>query len=1480
MHIHKELTCFVIGEGTLPIQCASLLLERGHQIFGIISPDALISDWAKTKGIPHILPTDNLIAFLSQKPFDYLFSIVNSYLLPKEILKLPRSCAINYHDAPLPRYAGVNATSWAVMHQEKTHGVTWHVMANLVDSGDILKQLPLDIADNETAFTLNGKCYEAAIDSFAQLIDELALHQVLVRKQNLDERTYFSRSKRPTGVGVFPFTAGVFSFNRCAHEIDALVRALDFGPYPNPLALPKLAFGSEFIVVSQIEVLDEVSKELPGTVIAIEDRFLKVSTASDDIALLRMLTINGQTLSISDLVALGLQVGYQFKNVEPDIAKRIEAFDGLIAKREGFWVERLATLKPYAIPYAQAKASHSKHKRYAQVLMPVPQEVITFLKRRPACPGSDFLSAAFAVYLARIGGTYCFDIGFRNVELQRELVGLESFFASHVPCRVDVGDEQSFEEVFEAFRKLLELTKLHFTYARDTVARYPAVRLVPDLLSENIFPVIVERVERLDDRNACSGNQLTLVIPSDGTECCWVYDSEALDGDSIALMLRSFTTFLQGIVTDSAQPIGNLTMLSEQERHLILVEWNDQKVDLPKDVCIHTLFEAQVERTPDAVAVVFDLQQLTYRELNQRTNQLAHHLQALGIGPDVLVGICMERSLEMVVGLLGILKAGGAYLPLDPLHPKKRLAFILNETQASIVLTQEKFVKNLPHGAQVICLDSEWEVIAQNSQENPVNEATVDNLIYVIYTSGSTGQPKGAMIPHRGICNQLNWQQITYGLTELDKVLQTVSFTFDLSVLQIFWPLSFGAQLILARIGGHQDSAYLVKAIASLQITVINLVPSLLRVLLSEKGIENCKCLRYITCGGEALPVELIEHFKASELESVLFNCYGPTEASIEVTRFVCTQETNHSIASIGRPVANAQIYILNSNLQPVAVGESGELHIGGVGLARGYLNRPNLTAKKFIPNPFSNEPGAHLYKTGDLARYLPNGNIEFVGRIDDQVKIRGFRIELGEIEAVLSQHPAVQQTLVMPREDVLGDRRIVAYIIANQEQVPPNKSELRDFLLNNLPDYMVPAAFVFLDALPFYPSGKVDRSALPAPDISSLSSSNFVAPRNPTEEVLAGMWAQVLETKQIGIHDNFFELGGNSLLAVKLFAQIEQKFGFKLPLATLFTSSTVEALALMLNEEEKAVDNQGFAPLPSDKSIAPWSSLVAIQPNGSQPPLFCVHPLGGEILCYRDLALHLGSDQPVYGLQPQGLDGKQPLLNRIEDMAAQYIREIQTIQPNGPYYLGGYSLGGIIAYEMARQFQQQGQEVGILAMVDTGLSGSMKRSPFLKRIFIHINNFFQQGPDYLRKKLVGWSKHGKYHLREKYMHLLGMEEPLPSGDKYINIIEANLQALKEYTLSIPVYSGRITLLRTDDNSRDSQDIAVGVQSDPLLGWGNLVTGGIDLHYIPGSHYTLFNEHHVRLLAEKLKDCLEKGYTTNVAKQSQTKSIAYGSLSD
>ncbi|MBW4456089.1 MAG: amino acid adenylation domain-containing protein [Nostoc indistinguendum CM1-VF10] len=638
------------------------------------------------------------------------------------------------------------------------------------------------------------------------------------------------------------------------------------------------------------------------------------------------------------------------------------------------------------------------------------------------------------------------------------------------------------------------------------------------------------------------------------------YDSNVFSTEDIKRLAAQFQTLLESAINKPTAVLSELEILSNVERQQLLVEFNNTQTDYPQDKSLQQLFLEQVERTPKNIAVVFENQQLTYAELNDRANQLAHYLQRLGVGPEVLVAICVERSLEMVIGLLGVLKAGGAYLPLDPTYPKERLALMLSDAQTSVLLTQQRLAGGLPeHRAQIVCLDSDWEIIAQESEENPVSGVIADNLAYVIYTSGSTGKPKGVMISHRAICNHMFWMQTTFPLTEADKVLQKTPFSFDASVWEFYAPLLVGAQLLMARPGGHQDSDYLVKVIADQKVTTLQLVPSLLRILLEQGGLETCKYLKRIFCGGEALPIELQKRF-FTNLDADLHNLYGPTEACIDATYWTCKSGIRQQVVPIGRPISNTQVYILDRQLQPVPIGVPGELYIGGVGLAHGYLNRPDLTEEKFIPNPFSHKEGARLYKTGDLARYLSDGNIEYLGRIDHQVKIRGFRIELGEIEAVLSQHPEVRETVVIAREDQPGNKRLVAYLVPNREE--PAISELRGFLNEKLPEYMVPNAFVILDTLPLMPNGKVDRRALLAPDIGLSRKASFVAPQTPTEKVIAGIIAEVLGLKLVGIHDNFFELGGHSLLATQVISRVREAFSVELPLRRLFESPTIAQLS------------------------------------------------------------------------------------------------------------------------------------------------------------------------------------------------------------------------------------------------------------------------------------------------------------------------------
>ncbi len=637
------------------------------------------------------------------------------------------------------------------------------------------------------------------------------------------------------------------------------------------------------------------------------------------------------------------------------------------------------------------------------------------------------------------------------------------------------------------------------------------------------------------------------------------YNSDLFTQSTIQRWLGHFQTLLEGIVADSQQQVAELSLLSAGERRQILVERNDTQADHPRGQCVHELFEEQVARTPEAVAVVCGDQSLTYSELNQRADRLARELRRLGVGPDVPVGICVERSLKMLAGVLGILKAGGAYVPLDPAYPKERIALMLTNARVSVLLTQESVVAGLPESqARVVCLDHlEHTASASEDDARTRSPVTPDNLAYVIHTSGSTGAPKGVAIEHRNTVHFIRWAQRVFSHEELAGVLFATSLCFDLSVFELFVTLSSGGKIILA-----QSALELPSLPAKNEVTLINTVPSAATELLRLNAIPPS--VRVVNLAGEALSAALADRLYALGTVKKVHDLYGPSETTTYST-FALRRPGGP--VTIGRPIANTQIYLLDANRQPVPVGVVGEIYIGGEGVARGYLHRPDLTDERFVPNPFIKTTGARLYRTGDLARWLPDGNLEFIGRIDHQVKIRGFRVELGEVESVLAQHPAVHESVVLARRDPDTDQRLVAYVVPNPDRAT-TAGDLRRWLESKLPDYMVPLAFVFLDALPLTPNGKVDRRTLPAPDHARAESDElFVAPDTPTERALAAMWRDLLGVPRVGIHDNFFELGGHSLLVTRLIVRVREAFQVELPLRRVFQAPTIAALAGAIEE-------------------------------------------------------------------------------------------------------------------------------------------------------------------------------------------------------------------------------------------------------------------------------------------------------------------------
>jgi len=916
-----------------------------------------------------------------------------------------------------------------------------------------------------------------------------------------------------------------------------------------------------------------------------------------------------------------------------------------------------------------------------------------------------------------------------------------------------------------------------------------------------------------------------------------LYNPELFDAESVDRMLGNLQTLLLGVAENPDCQLSRLPILAEAERKQILVEWNQTSRPYPSDKCLHQLVETHADSLPGSPAVIHDSGQLTYREFNARANQLAHYLRARGIGPSVRVGLCLQPGLDFAVAVLAVLKSGGACVPLDPKYPQERLAYMLQDVQARLVITEKGM---LPEAAQAGCelllLADQSEQLSRQPRINPDSGASPSDVAYVIYTSGSTGKPRGVLLTHAGLVNYNANAARLYAIGPDDRVLQFCSVSFDIALEELFITWLSGAALLLRSDDMPLAVPDFLEWIDRKQVTVLDLptaywhewvhhIPQLKQAAPQK--------LRLVIVGGEKVSSAAYAAWWGSVGRRVRWiNTYGPTEASIAAAAFEFDPNAGRPIPEnipIGRPLANTRIYLLDRHLNPVPVGVPGELHIGGLGVAQGYLNRPELTAEKFISDPFCSHSGARMYKTGDLARYLPSGEIEFLGRGDDQVKIRGFRVELGEIESIVAKHPAVRECAVIAREDIPGDKRLVVYLVPTAG-AEPDTAGLRCYLQQHLPDHMVPSAFVVLQAMPLTPNGKIDKRGLPAPACNN-SATETAGATDALQAQLVKIWEAVLGKKPIGIRDNFFELGGHSLLAARLMHRTGQALGKTLPLAMLFQAPTIERLTAVLHQD-------GWS--------HQWSSLVPIQPKGTRPPFFCVHGVGGNVLNFRELAQLMSPEHPFYGLQAQGLNGERPCFSRVEDMAVHYLKELKTIQPEGPYFIGGYSFGGLVAYEMAQQLRANGEPVGLLALLDTYAGRLRSVSGSVLRMVMHPSRqaLFHDMP-----KAAGES------LQRRVRSLL-ISRVLK------NVLRSNQTAADRYVLR--PYGGKITLFRASELSLRSFE-------ELYSAWTTLALAGLDLQEITGDHGGVLISPQVDVLAAKLKAAVDR----NIVSAGDLSSLAF-----
>jgi amino acid adenylation domain-containing protein len=968
--------------------------------------------------------------------------------------------------------------------------------------------------------------------------------------------------------------------------------------------------------------------------------------------------------------------------------------DDWLSVQSNYWQKKLAGLSKLSLPTDHPRpvtqTFNGSHR-----MLEFPTSLIERLKQFSAEHNATVfmtLLACFQILLSRYSGQT--DVAVGSPIANRTQSAVESIIGSFVNTlvmRTDLSGDPTFiellarvrETALEAyanqdfpFDKLVEM--MHSSRDQSSA---PLVQVLFNVPNAPIREINVQGLSWVPFEVETQAAQfdLSMTIETEFSRKAYLtFNTDLFEPQTAERMLGQYKILLQHALANPHTKLSELPTVTAAERQLMLKDWNRTQRDYPQSECFPQLFEAQVERTPDAVAISMGPKTLRYGQLNARANQLAHYLRTLGAKPGVTVGIGLERSLEMIIALIAVLKTGAAYVPLDPEFPRDRLRFMAQDASVAAVLTSADLSGRFDaRVCRLLCLDRETERIAQEADHDLTPVATPQDLAYILYTSGSTGQPKGVEIPHRALVNFLCSIRQEPGCSAQDVMLSVTTISFDIFGLELYVPLLVGARVEIASRAVAMDGRQLRSLCEAVQPTIMQATPATWRMLI-EAGWLGGKNLT-VLCGGEVLPPDLATALLDRSL--ALWNMYGPTETTIWST-IEKIERTDHEI-TIGRPIANTDVYVLNQFLQPTPIGVSGELYIGGHGLARGYRGRPELTTDRFIPHPFSPDPLAKLYRTGDLARYRPDGRIVHLGRIDNQVKIRGFRIELGEIEVALSRHPSICQAAVTAREDRQGMKQLVAYVVCHEGSVP-SQADLRSFLRSEIPDYMVPSVFVFLNAMPLTANNKVDRKSLPSPADSLSNEPVHARPRDEMEVQLTALWQQVLEIPKIGIHDNFFDRGGHSLKAAHLFFLLEQVYGRRLPLATLFQAPTIAELAAVLSHEH-------WTP--------PWKSLVAIQPSGTAIPIFMVPGVGGNVLPFAQLAKLLGPNQPSYGLQARGLDGKEAPFTSVPEMASHYIAEIRRIRPNGPYIVIGSCTGGLIAYEMAQQLVGQGQSTTLVIM-------------------------------------------------------------------------------------------------------------------------------------------------------------------------------------
>ena len=1510
------------GDSSLLIHCAEAFLEAGHEVVGMITSSTKIREWAKTSRISAL--SSSQVADSGQfGEFDFLFCVGATQTAPTELIAAARKMAIRSHDSLWLPYIDQHGPNWALINQKASHGVCWHEMHATNAGGWVVRQQSFDVSKHDTAGSLYAKCYEASLASFVMLLDDINSDRLHAAP------TCHEHEHQLTPSPVLPPSLGALDFSRSAREIADWVRGLDCTPLPNNFVSAKIYLGKTAARVHSAQVvLGAATSAVPGTVAWVKGDSLQVSTIEGDIILDGCISADEGSLN------LAVTAGMVLPRPSKAQLDQLSASVAHIAQGELFWREAYARVSPVELAYPSKLSDTGKPQVNASTFSRVPLQAKT--------PSAVTL-AAFLSWLSLITAQEQVSLMYADREIDKQVIGLEAWLSGWVPLTLCIALDGATKQAADRAQESVDQLRRAGPCASDLPARMGQARELMKRLRH--IGISQGGHVLLEDMN------LMLAINPDEQSAALIGRDSVYSLAMLTTIAHHFSAFL--VAFADGGNIAALSLMPEDEAS-IAAAINNTAAPYDTTSSIQKLISKQALLTPSRDAICFEGKTLTYRELEQRANALAGKLRQQGVRPGAIVGLCGGRSLELVVGLLAIWKAGAAYLPLDPGYPPDRLLYMMEDSQAQLVLTTQALASTLPispENAYLIDAVAQTEPFKQEPFA-PLEEP-VARLAYLMYTSGSTGKPKGVMVTQKSLLNLFAGLNAAIPHELPGRWLAVSSVSFDISGVELWWPLTHGLTVV---IHPHAASGRAVaQALLHNEITHLFCTPSMVSVLMGDSaGKQALSGLSVLMAGGEVFPLQLTKEL-CHIVRGKVFNLYGPTE--ITVLSNVCELSSNDEFVPLGPPIANTTLSVQTPHGMECPTWVVGELLIGGDGVSDGYWNRPALTAEKFIADPA--RPGGRLYKTGDLVRRRPGGALEFVGRNDHQVKIRGHRIELGEIEKTISKLPGVKQAVVLAVDDLFGDKRLVAYVVP-QAGHPLKTKHIRAAIADTLPPIMIPSIVQLIQSFKLTKNGKIDRHALTvlqvAPDEDAaampesaleismakiweqvlgspvqikatdcffklggsfysavqvqrqllkatghvlnlsdmvrlrtireiakqwVSNSEFkqnvttqnsqlvsldqrhikdvsavpdvvATPRRLTlvESAIARIWRDLFKVQHIDKHDDFFALGGNSLAAVRMFAQLRKQFSVDLPLAALFETSSLTQFAAIVarNMQDKphlGKTSTASASLGKDFSNQRnWSALVTIcAGDARRQPLFCIHGAGGNVFNFKAVSQKLGSDQPVYGLQPQGVDGYQPMLQSIEAMATQYIKAIRTVDPQGPYQLIGYSAGGVIAFEMAQQLRKAGANITLLAMIDTRTPAAVLRKPgLLKKLFLMRHWSLRFALERLRP-LEGEDRRLDNNNVQVAQRLPGQWLPPEQleGHLFQHIVDVQNRYKPE------PYQGSIVLYKAKNATTHF------LHAGERLGWEAYIDGQIKVVHIPGSHNSMMIDPNLTELSEALR---------------------------